>query len=105
MLLSGRQNARPDSLGDVGIPAEIPCLIDPDRSRQPALEIAIINEMLTSGADASGPDRLADVVINARVPIFVNIYAADHDLQKLNEILIRHVNPQIAPHGLNVDRA
>ena len=46
MLLPGADNALAHALGDVGVVFEVPPLVNRHRERQPALEIAVVQEVL-----------------------------------------------------------
>ena len=63
MHLRGWHDPLADTIGNVRVLTLIPRLIDGHGERQPALEIAVIDEVLFGGSDLAVPDRASDILV------------------------------------------
>lgn len=78
MRLRGRQSAASHAIADIGVLVHVPAIVDLDRKRQTAFEIAIFREMLLRRFDGTFPDSFGDILVRAQVPLFIDVRPDDH---------------------------
>jgi hypothetical protein len=105
MVLSGGVLTEPNRFRDVRILCQVPVLVDLKSIGLPALEVAMIDEVLSAGTDAAVADAVGDIRVGRQLEAFVDLDHGQQGTDHCLEVFVGHVHPRFAARGRKVEHA